>query len=88
MLLVVTLVVVARRWTANSIMQLTTGMSLLLAIFSVAREHPHPTIADSQELISLEMFTALLLLHCCKQISKSLCQAIINNTATRQGWLH
>ena len=49
-------------------MQLTTGMSLLLATSSVAREHPYPTIADSLELILLNRLTVLLLSHCCEQI--------------------
>ena len=43
-------------------------MKLQLATSSVAREHPHPTIADSLELISLRMFETLLLSHCFEDI--------------------
>lgn len=50
---------------------LTTGMSLLLATSSVAKEHPHPiiTTTDSLEvMLILKSSRALVLLHCIRLI--------------------
>ena len=56
--------------------QLTTGMSLLLAIFSVIREHPHPTVTiattDSLEVIALDGLGSPLLTHCCNRCMHNL----------------
>ena len=56
-------------WRVQNI-DLTTGTALSLAISSVAREQPHPIIAEMLEVILRESFKAVLLLHYCDQEQK------------------